>query len=218
MNRDRLCRRAYSWRGSSPWPDKAITPPELRERAVRMVLDHAAEHPSQWAAIRLVGEKLGCSVEALRRWVRQAERDGGQRPGLTTDERQRLKQLKRENFELKRANEILRKASAFSRRRSSTADGNDGGVHRRPSEDVRVEPICRVLPIAPSTYSSAQITPSGSDPAFGAGATRRRTVRDHSSHHRGRQGLRIVEGHCAQVRWSLSTWYSPGTGGRLGFL
>jgi transposase len=87
--------------------------PELRERAVRMVLDHAVDHPSQWAAIRSVGEKLGCSVEALRRWVRQAERDAGQRPGLTTDERQRLKQLERENFELKRANEILRKASAF---------------------------------------------------------------------------------------------------------
>jgi transposase len=60
-----------------------------------------------------VGEKLGCSLEALRRWVRQAERDAGQRPGLTTDERQRLKQLERENFELKRANEILRKASAY---------------------------------------------------------------------------------------------------------
>jgi len=78
-----------------------------------MVLDHTADHPSQWAAIRSVGEKLGCSVEALRRWVRQAERDAGQRPGLTTDERQRLKQLERENVELKRANEILRKASAF---------------------------------------------------------------------------------------------------------
>ena len=87
--------------------------PELRERAVRMVQEHAAEYPSQWAAIRSVGEKLGCSVEALRRWIRQAERDTGQRPGLTTDERLRLKQLERENFELKRANEILRKASAF---------------------------------------------------------------------------------------------------------
>src|SRR5437899_6464553 len=87
--------------------------PELRERAVRLVLEHAHEHPSQWAAIRSVAEKLGCTVEALRRWVRRAERDAGQRPGLTTDERQRLKQLERENFELKRANEILRKASAF---------------------------------------------------------------------------------------------------------
>lgn len=87
--------------------------PELRERAVRMVFDHAHEYPSQWATMRSVAEKLGCTVEGLRRWVRQAERDAGTRPGLTTDERQRLKQLERENVELKRANEILRKASAF---------------------------------------------------------------------------------------------------------
>src|SRR5918993_5699563 len=87
--------------------------PELRERAVRMVFDHTHDHTSQWATIRSVAEKLGCTAEALRRWVRQAERDGGKRPGLTTDERQQLKQLQRENFELKRANEILRKASAF---------------------------------------------------------------------------------------------------------
>jgi transposase len=87
--------------------------PELRERAVRMVFDHAPEYPSQWATIRSVAEKLGCTTEALRRWVRQAERDARKRPGLTTDERQRLKQLERENVELKRANEILRKASAF---------------------------------------------------------------------------------------------------------
>jgi transposase len=78
-----------------------------------MVIDHTGEYSSQWATIRSVGEKLGCSTEALRRWVRQAERDSGQRAGLTTDERQRLKQLERENFELKRANEILKKASAY---------------------------------------------------------------------------------------------------------
>jgi transposase len=87
--------------------------PELRERAVRMVFDHAGEHASQWAAIRSVAEKIGCPVEVLRRWVRQAERDTGQRPGLTTDERARLKQLERENVELRRANEILKKASAY---------------------------------------------------------------------------------------------------------
>jgi transposase len=80
---------------------------------VRLVFDHAPEHPSQWATIRSVAEKLGCTSEALRRWVRQAERDRRERPGLTTDERAQLKQLQRENVELKRANEILKKAAAF---------------------------------------------------------------------------------------------------------
>jgi transposase-like protein len=78
-----------------------------------MVFDHTPEHPSQWATIRSVAEKLGCTAEVLRRWVRQAERDGGTRPGLTTTEREELKRLQRENFELKRANEILKKAAAF---------------------------------------------------------------------------------------------------------
>jgi transposase len=88
--------------------------PEVRERAVRMVLEHQEEHDSQWAAIVSIAEKIGCSAETLRHWVRQAERDQGRRrPGLTTDERQRLKQLEREVFELRRANEILKKASAY---------------------------------------------------------------------------------------------------------
>ena len=87
--------------------------PEVRERAVRMVWEHESEHASQWAAISSIAGKMGCTAETLRKWVRQAERDQGRKPGLTTDERQRLKDLERENRELKRANEILRLASAY---------------------------------------------------------------------------------------------------------
>lgn len=87
--------------------------PEVRERAVRLVLEHQGEYDTQWAAISSIAGKIGCTTEALRRWVRQAERDQGKRAGLTTGERDRLKQLERENLELRRANEILRKASAF---------------------------------------------------------------------------------------------------------
>lgn len=87
--------------------------PEVRERAVRLVQEHEREYSSQWAAIRSIAEKIGCTKEALRRWVRRAEVEAGQRPGLTTAEQQRVKELERENRELRRANEILRKASAF---------------------------------------------------------------------------------------------------------
>ena len=86
---------------------------EVRERSVRLVLEHGAEHGSQWAAMRSIAEKIGCTPETLRKWVRQAERDQGKRGGLTTSERERLKELERENRELKRATEILRKASAY---------------------------------------------------------------------------------------------------------
>ena len=86
---------------------------EVRERSVRMVREHENEHASQWAAISSIAGKIGCTAETLRKWVRQAERDEGRRPGLTSDEKQRLKELERENKELRRANEILRKASAY---------------------------------------------------------------------------------------------------------
>ena len=86
---------------------------ELRERAIRLVRESESQHGSEWAAIRSVAEKMGCNAETLRQWIRQSERDNGERPGLTTDDRKRLKELERENFELRRANEILRKASAY---------------------------------------------------------------------------------------------------------
>jgi len=87
--------------------------PEVRERAVRMVFEHQAEYGSQWAAIGSIAAKIGCSPETLRKWVRQAECDLGKTPGKSTAERERLKELEREVRDLKRANEILRKASAF---------------------------------------------------------------------------------------------------------
>src|SRR5271157_2489286 len=88
-------------------------PAELRERAVRLVFENQGGHESQWAAMSSIAGKIGCTAETLRKWVRQEERDSGKRAGLTTSERERLKELERENRELKRANEILRKASAF---------------------------------------------------------------------------------------------------------
>ena len=87
--------------------------PEVKERAVRMVFEHEREYSSQWGAVTSIAAKIGCTSETLRKWVRQAEADQGRRAGLTTDERQRLKELERENRELRRTNEILRKASAF---------------------------------------------------------------------------------------------------------
>ena len=86
---------------------------EVRERAVRLVLEQEKEHRSRWAAIVSIAEKVGCTPETLRKWLRRHEIDSGRRPGLSTEERARIKQLERENRELRRANEILRKAAAF---------------------------------------------------------------------------------------------------------
>jgi len=86
---------------------------EVRERAVRMVFEHEGQYASEWEAICSIAEKIGCSPETLRKWVRQTQVDSGRRGGLTTDEQKRTKELERENRELRRANEILRKASAY---------------------------------------------------------------------------------------------------------
>lgn len=88
-------------------------PQEVRERAIRLALDGIEQHGSKWQSIKSVAAKMGVHPETLRNWVKQLEIDNGKAPGLTTDERARLKQLERENFELRRANEILKSASAF---------------------------------------------------------------------------------------------------------
>ncbi|WP_085938479.1 IS3-like element ISAli4 family transposase [Azospirillum lipoferum] len=155
--------------------------PEVRERAVRMVFEHEGEHASQWAAISSIAAKIGCTPETLRGWVRQAERDQGKRPGPTTDEQERIKALEREVRELRQANEILRKASAYF---------GPGGARPPVQEMIAfidahravhgVEPICRVLPIAPSTYyahAARQADPSKAPARSRSDAVLREAIR-----------------------------------------
>lgn len=87
--------------------------PEIRERAVRMVLEHRNDYPSEWAAIEAIASKIGCAAQTLHNWIRRQQIDAGQRPGLTSEEHERIKALERENRELRKVNEILRLASAY---------------------------------------------------------------------------------------------------------
>src|SRR6185437_7949199 len=126
--------------------------PEVRERAVRMVIEHRGDHASQWAAIVSIAAKIGCTAQTLHNWVAQAERDQGRRAGTTTDERERIKALERENRELRQANEILRKASAYFAQAELDRRFRPCGFIDDCRGAYGVEPICRVLKIAPSTY------------------------------------------------------------------
>ena len=104
--------------------------PEVRARAVRMVLDHEGDHASRWAAVVSIATKIGCTPQTLNEWVKKAEVDSGRKPGLTTDMAAKMKALERENRELRQANEILRKASArILPRRSSTAGSSHDRLH-----------------------------------------------------------------------------------------
>ncbi|WP_156454321.1 MULTISPECIES: IS3 family transposase [unclassified Sphingomonas] len=127
--------------------------PEVRARAVRMILDHEGDYPSRWSAVVSVADKIGCAPQTLHEWVKRAEVDSGKRAGVPSDTADKLKALERENRELRQANEILRKASAYF-----CAGGARPPVQAMIAfiDDNRafygVEPICKVLPIAPSTY------------------------------------------------------------------
>ena len=160
--------------------------PEVRARAVRMVLEHAGEYGSQWEAIRSISDKIGCTGETLRRWVRQAERDKGLRPGTTSAEAARIRALERENRELRQANEILRKASAYfapsrrmrafacrARRRSSTAGSSHDRVHRRSSGGLRGRADLQGAADCPVELSRACRQAARSIPTVGSGRARR---------------------------------------------
>ncbi|MGH3041491.1 MAG: IS3 family transposase [Gaiellaceae bacterium] len=133
--------------------------PEVRERAVRMVFEHQREHDSQWAAIVSCAAKIGCTPETLRSWVRRAEVDGGRRVGVTSDERVRLKELERENRELRRANEILKSASLFFATGARRSNQEVIVYIDKQRDRFGVEPICSVLQFAPRTYYAAKARP-----------------------------------------------------------
>ncbi|OVZ66269.1 IS3 family transposase [Pigmentiphaga sp. NML030171] len=127
--------------------------PEVRERAVRLVQEHRGEYPSLWAAVESIAPKIGCVPATLLDWVKRSEIDSGMRDGMTTSERERMKALERENKELRRANEILKSASGFFRPGGARPRTEEVSAYIDRHRDVYgVEPICKVLQVAPSAY------------------------------------------------------------------
>ena len=142
--------------------------PEVRERAVRMVLEHRGEYPSLWATIESIAPKIGCVPQTLNDWVRQHEVDAGVRDGISSDERARIKALEREVKELRKANEILKLASAFLPRRSSTADSSPESVRRQTPRNLRGRadlqsaanrPVWLQVPRRPPTQARTALRP-----------------------------------------------------------
>ena len=152
--------------------------PEVQERAVRMVVEAQGQHDSQWAAIESISAKIGCTAETLRRWVRQHERDTGQREGLTTAEAQRIKELERENRGLRKANEILKLASAFfaqaelDRERLAFPPCVGRDAFRRWRPPILGGHLC--IPIAPVAASTVPSSRRRSWPSAGSPALRSR--------------------------------------------
>jgi transposase len=170
--------------------------PEVRERAVRMVQEHRGEYPSLWLAVESIAPKIGCVPQTLLTWVKHQEIDAGVREGVTTTEAQRVKELEREVKELRRANEILKVASAFSPKRSSTADSSPEGAHRRAPRYVRGRADlqgCADLPVRISAVCGASVqsgTPLRESPARRrSGAADRTRLAGQHAGLRSRQGL-----------------------------
>src|SRR3954451_7880162 len=148
-------------------------PAEVRERAVRMVFEHEREYESQWAAITSIAAKLGMTNETLRKWVRQAEIDGGARSGVSSVEAERVKALERENRELRRANEILKAASIFFARELDRNRRSDERVYRRAPRCVRGRADLQRVAVRPIDVLRGLRTPAQ---AGGADAARRRVA------------------------------------------
>ncbi|WP_237689895.1 IS3 family transposase [Cellulomonas fulva] len=172
-------------------------PDELRERAIRLVLEAKRDPVTRPAACRRIGDQLGINPETLRGWVQQAEVDAGERPGMTSSDAQRLIELERENRELRRANAILKAASGFLRGGARPPVGQVVAFIDAHREQVGVEPICRLLQVAPSTYYAAKTRPPSARAAADAALGEVITV-EHAANY-GVYGARKMWKHLHRV-------------------